>query len=387
MRLNWRPMIGVLVAILTLRVVGFIPNTWLMLGFIVFVWLWAYVLQNVASQTRLINWGFGITLAMALMTTVGYNLYSSHVAPYTLASRAAAERARLNIDLGTALRINPQMLISRAAINNHIQWLQDKISDQQAIRLKAIDSQVTAGAITPEAAWKEISKIVDETKGHQQTVKALTDRLKDGKELVVKDTQAKKSDGFTSWPWRMVALGAILLAAMMLIPAKIVLPGRKFIGWVGAMVLIAGLALVFFPEAQAKLTSSDSGSGGEKQIAAHHATKASATAQLPANAKFVKALAPGEIAMLTRASLELPPPERWTRGPNGVVREPDWPSGAKSRGLRNTTKDRLDLFVVMVLGQNVESSTAGSTLGKQVTQASTAQRADDCLLDKAFGPK
>jgi hypothetical protein len=55
MNLNWRIVATVAIAVITLRVVGFIPNTWLMLGFIVFAWLWAYVLQQIPSRAKLIN--------------------------------------------------------------------------------------------------------------------------------------------------------------------------------------------------------------------------------------------------------------------------------------------------------------------------------------------
>ena len=168
-----------------------------------------------------------------------------------------------------------------------------------------------------------------------------------------------------------VLLGVILLA-IAFIPK---LPGGKFVGMIGSLLLIFGLLMAATLWTWPKLENS------LKPSTAPHASKTTVS-QLPANAKHVKTLAPGEITILTCGTLELPPPQRWTRGPNGVVREPDWPAGAKSRGLRNTTNDVIELFIVLPPGQSLEKPQTATPPAKQLAQTTT-----DCLLDKAFGSK
>ncbi len=170
---------------------------------------------------------------------------------------------------------------------------------------------------------------------------------------------------FTGWVMRLMLLGLIFWVFSFIpkVPAKI----SGLLKTAGSLLIIAAVVLMVFPGLQAKLTDSGSFDKG-KQVVAQHAAKATAAVatQLPANAKFVRPVNPGEVAELTCTSLELPPPERWTRGPNGVVREPDWPAGAKSRGLRNTTNDKIDLFVVLTGGQSLEPPAAEQ---KQVARA------------------
>ena len=183
-----------------------------------------------------------------------------------------------------------------------------------------------------------------------------------------------------SWPWRLVAFGAILLAAVMFLPARFVLPGRKLIGFIGAMVFIAGLALVFFPEAQAKLTYDDKPTTTAPMAPSHAApiaySEPAAAPQLPANAKFVKTLAPGERIYLTRANMDAPPPERWAKFLDGqAAKFAPWPANARHRYAENTINENHDLYVVLPPGQNYTTSSTDPALGKQMAPAPMAPTA------------
>ena len=160
------------------------------------------------------------------------------------------------------------------------------------------------------------------------------------------------SSYFNSWPWRMALFGAVLLAAAIFIPKKVELPGRKLTGFVGSALLIAGMALIFFPEVQAKIEKTD------PPAATHHRyDAANSNAQLPANAKLVAAIEPGEIVWQRLTRPDEPPPKRWTvNAMTGYVgREAPWPTGSKICGTRNPVDQDIELYIE---GQDVKISSA-----------------------------
>ena len=165
------------------------------------------------------------------------------------------------------------------------------------------------------------------------------------------------SSYFNSWPWRMALFGAVLLDAAIFIPKKVELPGRKLMGFIGSALLIAGMALIFFPEVQARIETGSS-QGKNPPAATHHRRDtANSRAQLPANAKLVAIIEPGEIVWQTLTSLDQPPPKRWTVNTRTgyVGREAPWPTGSVICGTRNPIDQDIELYVA---GQDVKISSA-----------------------------
>lgn len=86
-------------------------------------------------------------------------------------------------------------------------------------------------------------------------------------------------------------------------------------------------------------------------------TTRSAINQLPANAKFVKTLAPGEIIVLRRERMDIAPPERWVRNIRGKsYKVSDWPPHEEAFYTKNTWSENADLFVVLPPGQSFITS-------------------------------
>ena len=190
-----------------------------------------------------------------------------------------------------------------------------------------------------------------------------------GLTVVIFPNEAKK---LLDYPWVIAAI-AISIAILAI----------QWKWWASTIALITLLILltanVFWPAAKGKFPELAKIGSGDKV----HAPKTPVAARLPANAVFVKTLAPGEIAYLTRQNMDVSPPERWTKGPDGILKENNWPTNARHRGLRNTTNSPIQLFVVLSHGQQIAAvSTIDPVL--KVAQAPTAS---DCLLDRAFGPK
>lgn len=180
---------------------------------------------------------------------------------------------------------------------------------------------------------------------------------------------------FSGWVMRLPLLGGILLA-LSFIP-KI----PKFSGLLklaGVILMAVTAILLIFPELQPSSTP-DKGMGAKNGTNALRAPLASSNnvvfaPRLPDGARFVKTLAPGEVAMLTRKRMDIAPPERWTRSSNGVVKEPPWPPQAQSRGIRNNTAANFDLFVVLPEGQGIEGLPE-APVAKQATKETPAKTA------------
>jgi uncharacterized protein YpmB len=235
--------IGLFLGALLLRLVGFIADFWLLVGAVVLVALWAYLARKYSEQKRLIKWIFIVLILLNISNTVGKNIYREHFEPYSRMSRAAVERARLAADLETALKINPEMLKSRMEVTNHLQWVQDKyVGKGHEAKLANIRASLANGTISPEAAWQQMMAVVKETKEYREKI---TEAVSE-----ISPPLLKKPDGKDGIPWYdnigtrgwLALLGGLLLGATILLPSKIAIPGRKFWGFMGiVMLLVAAL--------------------------------------------------------------------------------------------------------------------------------------------------
>ncbi len=239
--MNWQLLGGVVLGVLILRVVGFIPSTWLALGFVALVWFWNYLLTHFQTQKRLINWGLGLMLVLGIAGTTGWNIYTHYFQPYTTRSRAAGERARLEADLETAMRINPQMLRSRLALNSQLQYLQDNIGDRHATDLQAIQQQLAGGQLTPEEAWGATLDILKQEKEYRAK----------SQEAISQLSEPPTPGNGRSLAWKLGLIGLFLLG-ISLIP-RVQIPGKKFAGGIGMAFLIIGLILWVFPAIPEKI--------------------------------------------------------------------------------------------------------------------------------------
>jgi len=195
------------------------------------------------------------------------------------------------------------------------------------------------------------------------------------------ETEKRKEEGARPERFLVFALLGVILLGIAFIPR---LPAGKFLGGVGALLLLFGLIMSAtfwaWPELEKK-------NPPPEQKTTHRATRTPATVQrLPANAKFVKTLTPGERIYLTRTNMDASPPERWAKFSDGqVAKFAPWPANAQHRYAENTIGEPHDLYVVLPPGQGYTKSLTDPALGQQIARASTAQRADtDCLLDRAF---
>ncbi len=177
--MNWKTaIIGSVLGAAALRLL-LIPNIWIVLGFVALVLFWIFFAGQVqdARKKKWVNLGFGVLLGLALITTVGLNVYNSHVKPYTKMSSAATERAKLAADMELALRVNPNMLKSRMELTNQIQWLQDKIGERDAAELDGVKQAFLAREITAEEAWKITFKILEGENSNRQKNKEAASML------------------------------------------------------------------------------------------------------------------------------------------------------------------------------------------------------------------
>lgn len=156
-------------------------------------------------------------------------------------------------------------------------------------------------------------------------------------------------------------LGALLLG-IAFIPR---LPAGKLLGAAGALLLLLGALMWAICWTWPDLLESGSRhkGAGYRQNAISAPAASVASSPLPASAKFIKTLAPGERIYLTRASLTAPPPERWYKFPDGrAARFAPWPSEAKHRYAQNGTGQAHDLYVVLPAGQSVTASATDPAL-------------------------
>lgn len=155
---------------------------------------------------------------------------------------------------------------------------------------------------------------------------------------------------------------------------------------IGILCLIVFLVFgIFWPAATEKFPKTK----GFKLFAAAFQATTPEESQLPANAKFVKTLAPGEKVYLTRTNMDAPPPERWSKDATGkvtIVRP--WPVGEKARSYWNDLPDTDSLYLVLPPGLTMADfkiSATNPAINKQAARTPTSNT--DCPLDKQFGPK
>jgi hypothetical protein len=190
-------------------------------------------------------------------------------------------------------------------------------------------------------------------------------------------TAAKTEDKVTKGEKFLVfAFLGILLLAIGFIPR---LPGAKFLGGAGALLLLLGLitAAVFW-------TWPDLGKDGTRSPQGRVTSPAAPLPQLPAGAKLVTALAPNQIVYLAQERADLTPPECWWKKQDGQIgRENAWPSGSKYRWLRNPLDGPIEIWAVNPKGQSISHSFERPDVAKQQSARASA----DCALDERFGPK
>lgn len=150
-------------------------------------------------------------------------------------------------------------------------------------------------------------------------------------------------------------------------PEKTIITGRKI---AKVVLLILLIAYIFWPAITEKFPELTKINLSNRQTKAG----ASISAQhLPANAKFVKTLAPKEKIYLTRTNMDAPPPERWARNIRGeVYKVADWPTDEKTYFTENTWPAKAEIFIVLPSGQNFVAS---------------ADDPNNCPVEKKFGPK
>lgn len=178
-----------------------------------------------------------------------------------------------------------------------------------------------------------------------------------------------------SWPWRMVGLGIALLVATTLIIKK-EFKGKGMLTFIGSALLLIGVILATFPEAQAKVEELGKAPTAAKSArSSHNAPAPSFNTELPVGAICLIRTEPGQIAWLTRNATELPAPEIYIKIlDTGEVRtqgEP-WPANSKFWGLRNPSESRTEIYATpSVEGQGVSASLDKPSLNNQ-RLASTA---------------
>jgi len=238
--MDWRQFVWALIALVVLRIT-ILPNFWVALGLVALVWLWNWLHTQFPEMRKLINWGLALLLAFAFIGTVGLNLYKSYVEPNTPMTRAAGNRAIVASDMETAMKVNPHMLKSRLEAVSHIQWIEDRVGDKHAKQLAEIRRSFEDGVISQDEALVKSRLIAEEARN-------FGDKTRENLSLLT--TKPTSSSPVGSWPWRLVFFGAIMLT-ILLIPEKFMkIPGKKLIGFVGVILLFAGLTFVIFPEIQ-----------------------------------------------------------------------------------------------------------------------------------------
>lgn len=335
--MNWTLIAGVFLGVLTLRVVGFISSTWLwlVLGFTVFAWLWGYVSQQIPGQAgqpnrprQVFNWAMGLILTLALLATIGVNLYESIPA----ITKQALTRRYIATHLDTATRLNPEMLRSRTALAEQIQNIQDQIGERHQARLANIQYWLKSSQVTPDWAITETNKVLAaEQKYRCETKKMVADLTKSPSSPAEKDA----NDGWAFFKkipptlknifMALAVVGAIIIAVRVIIPRLPQSVGRLGI-WMFAVGLVGlvVMAAVF---------------GGDNTTA---------TAASSARSVFVGQVQPGEKLIISRGSADTPTAVRvsYARAANEIFqgRRLDWPGDeltfrhAGSQSWRGTAK-------------------------------------------------
>lgn len=129
MNINWKAIIVVFLGILALRIFGIITNIWLLLGLIILITVWGLVAGLLSKYRRPINWAFGILVAIALVTTIGANVWHKHIESRTPMTRSALERAVVSTDLELSKLLNPKALKARIVGANQRQTNEDIVGE------------------------------------------------------------------------------------------------------------------------------------------------------------------------------------------------------------------------------------------------------------------
>ncbi|MEK7160787.1 MAG: hypothetical protein AAB724_02045 [Patescibacteria group bacterium] len=242
----WSLIAIIIVSIIALRIFGIVPNTWLVVGLIVFIWLWGYLLLQISNRTKVVNWLFGIALGFALISTIGAGLYYSQIYPYTGMTREAMERAKLNTDIETALAINPSMLKSKADLTRHIQWMEDRMGDAHVNQLSSIRQELGKGLISADQAWEKTLGVLTDAKKHQRGSEKVVGNLLDGNKKEKRETNLVAGLAIVGVLLLVAVVGLSILHAKY--PASRFVYGRGLWAFVGAAMLVAALVLWQFPQ-------------------------------------------------------------------------------------------------------------------------------------------
>ncbi len=219
------PLLWAGLGIIILAIVGFLPSILVIVALIGILITCYGLTQAFPAKAKLI----GQLIALIIVFGLLINGYVYFIKPRTPMSQEALKRAGIATDLEIALKINPQMLKSRLAITNQLQWLQDRIGEEHHVQLLSIRQRVDAGVIGPERAWQETFKILETAKIYQEKTRI-----------------AVSWQSASDVSVRLLLLGALLLG-ITLIP-KAPIPGKKLWGGMGTLLLIVGLFLWVFPE-------------------------------------------------------------------------------------------------------------------------------------------
>ncbi len=117
-----RHVIGIVLGLLALVAFGFLESLWFVLALISFIALWIYLVRIFPERKKVIN----LVMVGVLVVSVGADIYSNVVVPYSEMSRSAGKRRILFWDLLFARKIKPEMLESERAIDAQKQWLEDQ---------------------------------------------------------------------------------------------------------------------------------------------------------------------------------------------------------------------------------------------------------------------
>ncbi|MBU1519341.1 hypothetical protein KJ973_01445, partial [Patescibacteria group bacterium] len=239
---------GIAGGLIGLRLVGIIHDIWLVVGLVALVLFWEFLVSQFPNYKKLINWGLGALLAVSLVTTVGHNIYISHVKPNIPFSSAASERALIGADLEATLRISPSMLDSRTALAGHLQEVQKHLGAQHYASLQKIQQQLTAGDLTTQEAWEKTQLILEEEQEYRAKMQNATDQLS--------AVRSPRSSGSK------LALVGILLLLIAFIPKALPIPGKKACGGIGIALIVIVLILWALPGIKTATASVAGGIGG-----------------------------------------------------------------------------------------------------------------------------
>jgi hypothetical protein len=269
------------------------------------------------------------------VTTLGVNFYRTIIYPATPLTRAAAERASIASDLEAALRINPQTLKSRIEVANQIQYLEDRVGEQHSLVLASIRNRLEAGQISHAQAWEETKIVLEAEVGwrieSQKAVQRLTGK------------PPKETSSSNGLPWQLALFGGILFG-ISLIPKSFT--GKSLAAWIGAVSLMAALALGVFSWLQPAAKSATAKINGLTPAKP-------ALQEIPVGIT----LQSGEKIIFTKPTGAAPPIVKYVYNDGeekefNQVRRPYWPLEVESWALKNDNPEGRSFTVVSLAAKN-----------------------------------